>query len=289
MLLPFSWSILLWIAFQIPLLLVTLMIGLDILDWQISPAMLFPLAILITVGFRYPLIAYVVGQVTIFVIFCLVLAAWLFKRQRPRWAAVVLACATIRPDLSLAAMVSALFLARKSPDRNAFVATLIGAGLVLVLLPVIFIGDFWPVTWLTTVRAYGTSNPHNTWPPELLASRWLRGALFIGLAFWLLSYVKKAWKNPTPFNRSLLVSAATLVSLIALPQTGSYTLALALIPAIILLRYNRLSWQQILIVAGLLSPWLYFWLNMNRATFLFIPMQFILLQELVGRTSQRTA
>jgi hypothetical protein len=289
MLLPFSWSILLWISLQIPLLLVTLMIGFDILDWQIGPAMLFPLAILITVGFRYPLIAYVVGQVTIFVIFCLVLAAWLFKRQRPHWAAVALACATIRPDLSLAAMVSALFLVRKSPDRNPFVVTLIGTGLVLVLLPVIFIGDFWPVTWLTTVRAYGNSNPHNTWPPELLASPWLSGALFIGLAFWLPSYVKKAGENPTPFNRSLLISAAILVSLIALPQTGSYTLSLALIPAFILLRYNRLGWQQILIAASLLSPWLYFWLNMNKANFLFIPLQFILLQELVSRTSQRTA
>ncbi|MEW5959271.1 MAG: glycosyltransferase family 87 protein [Chloroflexota bacterium] len=289
MLLPFSWSILLWVSLQIPLLLATLMIGFDILDWQIGPAMLFPLAFLITVGFRYPLIAYVVGQVTIFVIFCLVLAAWLFKRRRPRWAAIALACATIRPDLSLAAIVSALVLVRKSPGRNSFVATLIGAGLVLVLLPVVFTGDFWPITWLTTIRAYGGSNPHNTWPPELLAFPWLRGALLIGLAFWLLGYVKRAWESPTSFNQGLLVSAAILVSLMALPQTGSYTLSLALIPALILLRYNKLGWQQILIAASLLSPWLYFWLNMNKAIFLFIPLQFVLLQELVSRMSQRTA
>lgn len=281
-LLPFPCSVLLWISLQIPLFMLTLMIGLDVLDWSVGPFSLFLLAILTILGFRYPVIAYTVGQLTIFVLFCIVLSAWLYRHNHPRWAAVALAWATIRPDLSLAAILSALVLVKDSPRRNEFIATLLGTGVILVMLPTILVG-FWPLTWLKTIRAYGHGNPFVTWPPGLLPSPWLIGVLVIGVTVWTAYYLLFTWQKPTPFSQGLLVSAVVLWGLIILPQTGSYTLTIALIPALILLRHARPRWLRVMIAGSLLTPWLYFLLDQHLGglIFLLIPLQFILLQESV--------
>jgi hypothetical protein len=194
---------------------------------------------------------------------------------------VALACATIRPDLSLLAiLLSGLFLWR-SPFRYQFFITLLLAGLVLALLPVFFIG-FWPLAWLEELQGY-VNNPFATWPPQLLPWAWLRLALQVGVVGWIGYYLWRAWREPTPFSRSLLVSAALLGSLLLLLQTGSYNLTLALVPALILIRYARPTWLKALITASLLAPWFYFWLGpaFDRLIFLLIPGQFILFQFLV--------
>jgi general stress protein CsbA len=281
--LPFSWSVLLWISLQIPLFMIILLLGFDLLDWPIRPPLLFLLGFLTTFGFRYPINVYVLGQLTFFVIFCLLLSAWLFQRQNPRWAAVAMACATIRPDLSLPAIVLALILTWNSPRRNQFVTTLLGAGLVLAVLPVPFIG-FWPLTWINAIRSYG-SNPFATWPPELLRSLWLMAVLLTGMTVWTGRHLFLSWQKPTLLHQRLMVSAMVLFSLIVLPQTGSYILTLVLIPALILLRYARPLWLRAIIASSLLMPWLYLMLGKHFETliFLLIPLQFVLFQEIVRR------
>jgi general stress protein CsbA len=281
--LPFSWSVLLWISLQIPLFMIILLLGFDLLDWPIRPPLLFLLGFLTTFGFRYPINVYVLGQLTFFVIFCLLLSAWLFQRHYPRWAAVTLACATIRPDLSLPAILLALIFTRNSPSRNEFIVSLLITGLVFVLLPVPFIG-FWPLVWLNAIRTYG-SNPFATWPPGLLPSPWLVAALLAGVTIWAGRYVIWVWQKPTLLHQRLMVSAMVLFSLIVLPQTGSYILTLALIPALILLRYARPLWLRVIIASSLLMPWLYLMLGKHFETliFLLIPLQFVLFQEVVRR------
>jgi general stress protein CsbA len=281
--LPFSWSVLLWISLQIPLFMIILLLGFDLLDWPIRPPLLFLLGLLTTLGFRYPIDVYVLGQLTFFVIFCLLLSAWLFQRQNPRWAAVAMVCATIRPDLSLPAIVLALIFTWNSPRRNQFVVTLLGAGLVLAVLPVPFIG-FWPLTWINAIRSYG-SNPFATWPPELLRSLWLMAVLLTGMTVWTGRHLILSWQKPTLLHQRLMVSAMVLFSLIVLPQTGSYILTLALIPALILLRYARPLWLRVIIASSLLMPWLYLMLGKHFETliFLLIPFQFVLFQEIVRR------
>ncbi|RME48396.1 MAG: hypothetical protein D6796_06340, partial [Caldilineae bacterium] len=164
--LPFSWSVLLWISLQLPLFMATLLLGLDLLDWKVRPALIFPLTLLTTLGFRYPMIVYVLGQLIFFVLFCFTATLWLYRRGRVRLAAVTLACATIRPDLALPALAATGALVWRSPRRKAFLATLLIAGGVMGLLPVPFLG-FWPVTWIRAVLSYG-QNPFATWPPGLL-------------------------------------------------------------------------------------------------------------------------
>lgn len=278
---PFSWSVLVWISLQIPLFMVTLLLGFRALNWNIRPAMLFSLTLVALLGFRYPVNVYVLGQLIFFVLFCMILAVWLFQQKRPRWAAVALAGATIRPDLSLLAIVLAFILTRRSAFRYQFIITLLAAGVVLTLIPALLIGPLWPVTWIRAIFSYG-NNPFATWPPELLPLP-VAIVLILALIIWTGRYIILGWRQATPYRRSLMVSAATLLGLVILPQTGSYTLTFALVPAFVLLRYAPTRWLQIVIAASLLTPWLYFGLGQpfDRLIFLLIPAQFILLQEMV--------
>jgi hypothetical protein len=278
---PFSWSVLIWISLQIPLFMVTLLLGFNILNWTIRPWLLFVLTFLTILGFRYPMNVYVLGQLIFFVLFCLLLSIWLYQRQHPRLAAIALALATIRPDLALLAIILAFILTRHSPHRNEFLATLLITGIILALLPALFIG-FWPITWITAILSYG-SNPFATWPPDLLPSTLAIVVLLIGLVIWTGRYVGLGWRNPMPYHISLMVSAVVLGGLIIFPQTGSYSLTFALIPAVILLHYAPQIWLKVAIALSLLMPWLYFVLDepYNRLIFLLIPCQFVVLQEIV--------
>lgn len=279
---PFSWSILSWISLQIPLFMVILLLGFQVLKWSVRPALLFLLTFLTIMGFRYPINVYVLGQLIFFVLLCFLLSIWLFQRGHPRWAAVALALATIRPDLSLLAIILAFIMVRKSPYRNDFIITLLVTGVIFTLVPALFIG-FWPLTWINALQSYG-ENPFATWPPELLPSVFVIIIVLIALFIWTGRYIVLGWHNPTPFYQSLMVSAVVLFGLIIFPQTGSYTLTFALIPALIYLRYASGSpWLQIIISASLLTPWLYFMLGkpFDRLIFLLIPLQFILFQEIV--------
>ena len=280
--LPFFWSVLGWISLQIPLLMVTLLLGFNVLNWPVRPAVLFLVAFLATVGFRYPINVYVLGQLIFFVMFCFALSSWLYRQNHPRWAAIVLACATIRPDMSLLALPVAFILARRSPRRAPFIITLLLSGVILVLLPMPFIGPLWPYTWVKAIFSYG-SNPFATWPPGLLPSVWLQAVLISGLIIWVGRYLWLEWQQPSELHQSMLVSAVVLAGLISLPQTGSYSLTLALIPAIMLLRYARRRWLQITLAAGLVMPWFYFALGQpfDKLIFLLIPLQFIAFQEVV--------
>ncbi|MCB0162661.1 MAG: DUF2029 domain-containing protein [Anaerolineae bacterium] len=279
--LPFFWSIIIWLSLQIPLFMVILLLGFDLLKWPVRPLWLFALTMLALLGFRYPINAYVVGQLTFFIIFCFVLSAWFFKENHPRWSAVALACATIRPDLALLAILTALFLIRRSPRRVAFMTTLLITGLIFFILPAMFIG-FWPLIWLQALQSYG-ANPFATWPPGLLPALWLRVGLLLLLAAWAGRYIFLAWQQPNLKHNCFMTSAIILFGLMVLPQTGSYNLTFCLIPAFILIRYTRSKWLRVIIAASLLMPWFYFALNepFDVLIFLLIPGQFILFQEVV--------
>lgn len=277
---PFFWSVLIWLSLQIPLFLVTLLLGFKLLDWPVRPMILALLTLLALLGFRYPVNVYVLAQIHFFILFCFVLSIWLFEHGYPRWSAIALACTTIRPDLALPALVVAFLLTQKSPKQKEFILTLLVVGVIFLVLPAFFIG-LWPVTWIKAILSYG-SNPFATWPPELLPSLWLRVVLIIGLIIWAARYIIQAWQHQTAYYQSLMISAVVMVSLIIFPQTGSYSLTFILIPAFILIRYAR-PWLKIIITLSLLMPWVYFLLDkpFDVLIYIFIPAQFILFQEMV--------
>ena len=112
--------------------------------------------------------------------------------------------------------------------------------------------------------------------------------LVIGLLLWVGRSAIAAWRQPAPFNQAFFLSSIILGGMLILPQTGAYTLTLALIPAIMLMRYAPAHWLRLLIAASLLTPWLFFAFKMGEAIFLLIPLQFIFLQEIVYFTCQRS-
>ncbi len=277
--LPFMQSILLWTSLQIPLFMVSMVLGLNLLKWTLRPPTLFGLLLLTSLGFRYPIIVYVIGQLAIFIIFCLLMSVWLFRHHHARAAAFALACTTIRPDLALLAILLALLFIRHSPQRHEFISTLIEIGIIFALLPVPFLGLSWPLIWLEAIGRYG-NNPNATYPPNLLPSLWLRGMLFIVLIGWVGTHLFWTWRNPTFLQKAMLVSAIIPSALMLLPQTGSYNLTFLLISAVILLSYAKSSRLKYLMAVTLLTPWLYFLLgsSFDRWIFLLIPSQFILWQ-----------
>jgi len=279
--LPFFWSVWLWVALQLPLYGATLGLGLHLLKWRPSPLQLAGLLFLTTLGYRYPMIIYVLGQLGIWVLFCLVLSMWLFQQGHVRSSAVALAGSTIRPDLALFAILLALFLIRAHPQRMKFIITLIGCGFILLLLPMPFIG-FWPFMWLKWTVDYG-NNPNPTWPPGVLVYRGAQLIFILAMFIWGLRYVIMAWRKPTRFAYTLLISATVLLMLLILPQTGSYNLIFALIPALILSHHAPSRQVKSVILASLLMPWFYFMLGetFRHLIFLLIPGQFILWQEWV--------
>jgi len=288
--LPFSWSVLLWLALQLPLFMATLLLGLDLLDWRLHPAFIFPLTLLTTLGFRYPMIVYVLGQLVFFVLFCFAATLWLYRRGHVRLAAAALACATIRPDLALPALAAAAALVWRSPRRKAFLATLLIIGAGMALLPVPFLG-LWPVTWIRAMLSYG-QNPFATWPPGLLPGFGWRLALAAAMVVWLGRYALRLRRSPTPFRQALFLSAVVIFWLTLMPQTGSYTLTLLLIPALVAMRYAPSRRWKIAIAVSLLSPWLYFGLGkafppFDTLIFLLLPLQFLLFQEVVQFTAKR--
>ncbi len=277
--LPFSWSILLWTSLQIPLLLVNVLLGLDLLKWKPHPLTLFGLLLLVTLGFRYPIIIYVNGQLTLFVIFCLLMSVWFFRSHHVRAAAFALACTTIRPDLATVAILLVLFFIRRSPKRQEFITTLIEIGVIFFLMPMPFLGLTWPLIWIEALQQYG-HNPNATYPPDLLPWWQLRGVLLISLAVWVGYHFREAWRNPTFFNYTRLVSAIIPTILMSTFQTGSYNLTFLLIPSFFLLAKSKFYWLRWLIAVSFLMPWFYFALgeSFDRLIFLFMPAQFIALQ-----------
>lgn len=283
---PFQISVLIWLALQLPLFVVGLLLGLHLLGWSPSPGRLSLLILLTTLGFRYPMIVYVLGQLTFFVTVCGLLSIWLYQHGHPRLAAMVLAGTTIRPDLAIVAAIPATLWLWTAERRQEFLTSLVVIGLILALLPLPFLG-FWPALWLDSLWGYGRANPNATWPPALLPNVSLRVALGVTVAIWLGRYIYWAGRETSRRQASFLLSATILATLMLLPQTGSYNLTMALISGVILLRYASSGWLRGLIILSLLTPWFYFALgeSFSRLIFLLIPGQLMVLQELVSHSS----
>jgi hypothetical protein len=280
--LPFQAAVLVWNTLQLPLLAGALAAGLVTLGQRVRPASWAGLLLLGFLGFRYPAMVYTLGQLTLFILFCGVLAAWLYRRGHVRLAAVALALTSIRPDIGLVLTILALCLTWRAPRRSEFRITLIGTAAGLALLPMIFIG-FWPAAWLPILQNYADLNPYIRWPLSGLGSAglgWLAAALctaWAGASLW------RAIRQPNPVNQRLAVSALVILAQLGLKQTGLYNLSYLLVPALILWSCARRPWLRGLILASLLLPWLYFGFAPAReVALLAAPLQFLILQMLVS-------
>jgi hypothetical protein len=281
LLIPFPLAVSIWVALQIPMLALAMKLGMDVLGLRPSPVQGAGILFLAILGFRYPTIVLVLGQVTLFVIVCMVLSARLFKAGHPALAGVSLAFAMLRPDVALIGLLAFALVSRTFSSllkiSIGFLATILG----LVLLPIAFVG-FWPTQWLSALSTY-SSNPNATWPLSLLGSPLLILGSLILLLAWMIRYVIRALRSRSANDMSLAISALVLVSLLISKQTGSYNLTYALIPAVILIKLVPRKGLRLLVAFTLLLPWAYLALNLSsaRLDLLLVPVQFVLIQEIV--------
>lgn len=281
-LVAFPLAVSVWIALQIPMFFLAMMLGMDVLGQRLSPVQAAALTVLAILGFRYPTIALVLGQVTIFVLVCMISSAWLYKAGHPTLAGVSLAVAGIRPDVALIGLFAFVLFSRPLSSLTGLIKGFLATTLILVAMPIALIG-FWPTEWFLAISTFAT-NPYSTWPLAFLGSPYLIFFVLITLLAWLASYVIPALKSPSPRATSLAVSALILVALLIVKQTGPYNLTYSLVPAAILITLDPRRKFRILVASTMLLPWVYFTFNLSsgRSDLYLVPAQFVLIQEVAS-------
>ncbi len=180
-------------------------------------------------------------QLGLFVAFLLTMASWCVIRRHYFAAGVLLAVATIKPQMVLLCVIWFLLWTlgewkKRWPVAAGFgvtLAALIGAGELLV--------HGWPRDFLAGLEAYRKYFP-TTSPLRLLLGNWIGGAVSVLVLVALLFY---AWKcrhadaDSAEFIRllALFFIATTLV----LPLLAPYNQVLLLLPVAVLLR----DWQSL--------------------------------------------
>ena len=283
---PFRLSVSLWLGVQLPLLLVTLLLGLDLLNWQPSTRLLSILAVLGAFGFRYPIIVLTLGQVTILVLTLVVSAAWMLRHRRPRLAGVLLALAFIRPDVALLGLVLIGLCTWRLPEIRRFLITFVVAIVILVLAPMLLIG-FWPKAWSGAITTYA-SNPYSAWPMAVLPAPLSRVLAVLLLVSGLYLLIRLARASSSK-ESALCASGVVLIALLVMKQTGSYNLTYALTSAVILTRLAPRPIERTAVILSLLSPWAYMALGWRESglELLAVPMQFLLLQLVIAKSGRR--
>lgn len=253
-LLPFPLAVSLWLGLQFLLLILTPLLLLNLLQWRLAPALFALLLLFSVLVFRYPLVAYVLGQYIPFCLACLVVALWGMVKNRQTVGGLGLAWAMVRPEVVLLPLLALLLLAWRRRQYR-LIGTWVGTTAVVWLVTWLLIG-FWELDWLQNIAAYRQYAPPD-WPPALAGSNTLAALvvlLGLGWGAWL---GRKAWQLPHFSRPAWVVAMAVLLSLLLLPQTGDYTLTLALLPLWLLLytaNGRLLAWLPVLAVMA--APWL---------------------------------
>jgi len=253
--LPFTWAVSLWSGLQLLLLLILPIWVASILGWQLRAPELILLLVFSIILFRYPINSYLIGQFIPFCLGCLVAGWWGIARGHWIAASLALVLAMVRPEVVMVPLIAMLAVVWEKGDRRIIFAWL-AAMLGLWLLTLARIGP-WVADYIRGILAYQAySTP--IWPPGLLNQSWLAWLLAIVVLAWSVWMWRELRSLGTAERLGWLISVAVLASLILLPQTGNYTLILALLPAWVILwasRHRVAYWLPVLAI--LASPWVF--------------------------------
>jgi len=251
-LMPFPLAVSLWCGLQMLVLLVVPLLTASLLRWRIRPGVLLVTSIL---GYRYPVNAYLLGQFIPFSLACIVVTLWGITRNKSVLSGCALVLAMVRPEIVVMPVIVLLFLAWQAKQRKTVLIWLL-AVIALCLLTRLWIGP-WEAEFIAGIRAYA-EYASLVWPPALTGNVWLAWFLVIavlcwGAWMWLTLHPLRHFSRPV-----WAVSVAVLIGLMILPQTGNYSMVLALLPIWLMLwtaRRKLIRWMPI--VAVLLLPWVF--------------------------------
>ncbi len=256
--LPFSISAALWIAVQQVLLVASIALVVRATGWSLRPWHL-ALLCLAAMTYRYAMIAFVLGQTSTWVFFCLSLALWAATRQRAGLAGLALAGGLIKPQLILLPAL-ALLVTLQPARRLRLILSLGGTAAVLLvgswLLAGVWLGDYWRL--LQDYQGYSTTQ----FPVLALAQVWLPNGVgrvlnLAAIGGLLVPYAAVLWRARGSGQVALPLAMAVVVTQLLVPQTGSYNLTLLVLPAVVALeRLNRVQIRHCrLAIAGRVLVW----------------------------------
>jgi hypothetical protein len=193
----------------------------------------------------------------------------------------------VRPEVVMLPLLAMLTVVWEKGDRRIIFAWL-AEMLSLWFLTRIWIGP-WVSDYLRGILAYQAyASP--IWPPGLLKQTWLALLIVIVVVAWSVWMWRESRSLDIAERLGWLISVATLTSLILLPQTGNYTLILALVPAWVILWDSRRRYAYwIPVLAVLASPWIFLFVDGIPSTLehLLIPVFLAILLTLQWRLRRR--
>ena len=253
---PVSTSV--WIALQQFLVIAAVILIVRATGWSISPWHLLLLC-LVTMSFRYAMITLVLGQTSIWVLLALSLALWAGTRRRSGLAGLALAAGLLKPQLVLLPAL-ALLVSLPSKHRLRLLLSL-GAAIAILFLGSWLLAGPWLSDYWHLLQAY-TGYSATQFPILDLADTWLSPsishianlAVICGL---LVLFAAVLWRARGSGRLALPVATAVITTQLVVPQTGSYNLAVLVLPAIVALQwFNRLQYRgQWYALAGRAVVW----------------------------------
>jgi len=259
-LLTYPQAISLWSGLILLLLFSLPVLAFSILKWSIKPLSLAGIIVLSTFGYRHAMNTYFLGQFVPFILGALVIAWWAISEDHPWPAALALVGATIRPEgaLTVAAILLDLLLTR----RCKILAIWTGVIGVLFGLSLLQIG-FWVPEFVAGMNTYREIRVW-TYPPGLIGVDALTPVVVVGAVLWGIVLLWQMRSLPDRTRLGWSLSVVTIVYLLILPQSKSYTLLYGLIPLWVAIWANRRHWWNLLFAGGiLLSPWLFLFAGAN--------------------------
>jgi hypothetical protein len=257
--LPFPVAVSIWSALQLVGIALAVALTLDGVGWLPRPVWM-GLLVLAAYTFRYAGIVYVIGQTSVAVWLAVAGAVTLYRRGHDAWAGLCLALAALRPELG-GPVGLALTVLSLSERRPRLVIGWLG-WLAALSLPAFIRRPTWPLDFLAGATAYAGYAPV-LWPPALFAPwGWLAGIAVAAAA------VYSFWRarREADHRPALVVAALLPLVLVAVPQTGSYTLTLALFTALVAVRPGAGPGARGLAAVLVLAPWAIWALHQKQGT-----------------------
>lgn len=239
--LPFPAAVTLWLVSQQFWLLASVLLILRWLKWSLKTSMLLLVAA-IAMLYRYSIIVLLMGQFSILLLFLLATALWAYSEGRYLLAGACLALTTIKPQL-LFLLIPVWLTWAISRRHWTFLGSFASLMALLLIVPW-FLVDDWIGSFFSAMQSYrGYSSTLN--PLErsfsLLFSAPAVGLLTTVISLALLAYllwiIWRVVKKGTNHSFHLVISIATLVTLLVSPETSVYNMVLILLPALFCLRY----------------------------------------------------
>ncbi len=247
---PYPWAQAIWmVTLQFALIALTL-VSLSLVRWR-PPPWLFAVTIFWSVFFYPGARAIMLGQFSILVALAVTIALWGLATGRDRPAGVVLALATIKPQMVFL-IIPLLLLWAFRQKRWSFIIAFALSGVLLLFSSIAWVPD-WPARFINNLSAYSGYVGFGS-PLENLTARfapgpasWLNPAVTIALTALLL---RQWWKLLTVHPEDLLWTATLTLLIGNLVALRSATTNHVILYPALLLVFKRLHLSRTLKGSG---------------------------------------